>query len=98
MNNMDIHCTHDKMVELGALIPNPANPNKHPDKQIKKLAEIIKHHGIRHPITVSKRSGFIVAGHGRLAAAKELGLTEYPVPCGLSGLYVTGRGIRRHGC
>lgn len=35
--------------------------------------------GWRAPITVSKRSGFIVKGHGRLAAAKLEGLTEVPV-------------------
>jgi len=42
------------------------------------LAKIIAAHGIRHPITVSKRSGFVVSGHCRLLAAKELGLERFP--------------------
>ena len=61
------------------LIPNPKNPNTHPDAQIQALGRIIRQTGWRAPITVSKRSGFIVKGHGRLAAAKLEGLTEVPV-------------------
>ena len=61
------------------LIPNPKNPNTHPDAQIQALGRIIRQTGWRAPITVSKRSGFIVKGHGRLAAAKLEGLAEVPV-------------------
>ena len=61
------------------LIPNPRNPNQHSDKQINLLAKIIKAQGWRAPITISKRSGFVVRGHGRLAAALSLGLIEVPV-------------------
>jgi len=43
------------------------------------LAKIIKHQGWRNPITVSKRSGYVVKGHGRLAAALQLGCSEVPV-------------------
>ena len=39
----------------------------------------MKHQGWRHPITVSKQSGYIVAGHGRLAAAQSLGWAKAPV-------------------
>ena len=39
----------------------------------------MKHQGWRHPIIVSKRSGFICAGHGRLIAAKLNGWTQVPV-------------------
>jgi len=74
-----VFCSHDEIVEIGKMIPNPQNPNQHPDDQIKLLAQIIKGQGWRAPITVSNRSGFIVKGHGRLAAARFLGLETVPV-------------------
>lgn len=74
-----IHCSYDKMVKIGSLKPNPRNPNTHPKKQIERLAKIIKRQGWRKPITVSKRSGFIVSSHARLEAAKLLKLKEVPV-------------------
>ena len=43
------------------------------------LAKIIQHQGWRNPVVVSKLSGFIVAGHGRLKAAELLGLDEVPI-------------------
>jgi ParB-like chromosome segregation protein Spo0J len=74
-----VHCAHAKMVDVVELIPNPRNPNKHGDKQVAMLAKIIRHQGWRAPITVSKRSGFIVTGHGRLEAAKLLQVQTVPV-------------------
>jgi len=76
---MKIACTFEKMLPLSELKPHPKNRNKHPSEQIDSLAKLIKYQGIRHPIIVSNTSGFIVAGHGRLAAAKKLGLKEFPV-------------------
>lgn len=64
---------------IGTVKPNPKNRNKHPINQIKQLAKIIEFQGWRHPLVVSARSGLLVVGHGRLAAAKELGLKEVPV-------------------
>lgn len=74
-----IHCAHTALVDIAALVPHPRNPHKHDDKQIALLAKIIRHQGWRAPITVSKRSGFIVAGHGRLEAAKLLQIEKVPV-------------------
>jgi len=79
MSKIAVHCAYDKMIETGKLVPNPANPNQHPEKQVTKLAALIKYHGWRHPITVSKKSGFIVSGHCRLQAAQALELKECPV-------------------
>ena len=76
---MKVYCAFDKMVKVNDLIPNPQNPNKHPEEQIELLASIIEQNGWRAPITVSKRSGMVVKGHGRLLAAKHLGLEEVPV-------------------
>lgn len=74
-----IDCAFDKMVKVGDLIPNPQNPNKHPKEQIELFARVIEYQGWRSPIIVSKRSGMIVKGHGRLLVAKYLGLEEVPV-------------------
>lgn len=70
---MKIECAYDELLEVEKIIENPKNPNKHPDRQITLLSKIIDYQGQRCPIVVSKRSGFIVKGHGRLAAIKNLG-------------------------
>lgn len=75
----EVRCEHTEMVPLSDLKPNPRNPNKHPKKQVRVLSENISMYGWRHPIVVSRRSGLIVAGHGRLAAAKLLGVENAPV-------------------
>ena len=79
MKKIEVHCAYDEMVDITKLVPNPRNPNQHSDRQIELLAKIIEHQGWRAPITVSKRSGFVVRGHGRLLAAEALGLDEVPV-------------------
>ncbi|MTV47748.1 DNA modification methylase [Heliobacillus mobilis] len=75
----NVHCSYTEQIKVTALLPNPRNPNTHPQAQIELLAKIIKHQGWRAPITVSNRSGFIVRGHGRYLAAKLLGLEKVPV-------------------
>lgn len=77
--DVPVYCAHDEVVDVTALIPNPKNPNQHPDNQIQMLGRIIRQAGWRQPITVSTRSGFIVKGHGRLAAALLEGMKEAPV-------------------
>lgn len=74
-----IDCAYDKLVEIQRIKPNKANPNIHPASQVEKLAKIIQNHGWRHPLTVSNRSGLLVAGHCRLEAAKLLKLKKVPV-------------------
>ena len=74
-----IHCAHDEVVDTISLVPNPRNPNKHPDSQIRLLAQIIAVQGWRAPITVSNRSGFVVRGHGRLLAAQLAGWEQVPI-------------------
>lgn len=74
-----VHCAFDEMVPIEKLQPNPNNPNTHPAAQIKALKKIIKYTGWRAPITISNRSGEMVKGHGRLAAAKAMGCLKVPV-------------------
>lgn len=78
-DGIEVWCAYDKLVKVEELVPHPKNPNTHPQSQIKILAQNIRYHGWRHPIVVSKLSGYIVAGHGRLEAAKELGVSIVPV-------------------
>lgn len=73
-----IDCAYDAMVDVGQLVLNPKNPNKHPKKQIELLAKILSHCW-RNPIVVSNRSGFIVKGHARLEAARLAGINPVPV-------------------
>lgn len=78
-DKIPVHCAFEKLISLEELVENPKNPNTHPEKQIELLANIIAAQGFRVPITVSKRSGFIVRGHARLKAARLLGLEAVPV-------------------
>lgn len=74
-----IHCSFDELLKPSQIKPNKNNRNKHPAHQIDALAKIIKYQGIRHPLIISKNSGLLVAGHGRLAALKKLKVKEIPV-------------------
>lgn len=79
IDGIPVYCAVDKIVDIEKIVPNPRNPNQHSDSQIELLAKIIKAQGWRAPITVSNRSGLIVRGHGRMMAARKLGLTKVPV-------------------
>jgi DNA modification methylase len=68
-----------ELVEVSKCVPNKQNRNKHPQEQIERLADIIKYQGFRNPLIISNRSGLVVAGHGRLLAAKFLNMTHVPV-------------------
>ena len=76
---MKINCAYTRLVAIDQIKPNPRNPNRHPDEQIDLLAKIIRETGWRSPIVVSNLSGYVVKGHGRLAAARALGFAEVPV-------------------
>lgn len=76
---MKIFTLYDKLVDPKKLKPNPKNPQRHSTEQARILGRLFVAHGIRHPIIVSKRSGLIVAGHGRHMAALLLELKEFPV-------------------
>lgn len=78
-SEVKILCAYDEMRDIDSLVLNPRNNNKHPESQLQQLAKIIKYSGFRSPIVVSARSGFVVKGHGRIAAAKILGINKVPV-------------------
>jgi hypothetical protein len=68
-----------KLVSISHLVFNPKNNNSHPKEQIERLEKLIEYQGFRNPVVVSNRSGFVVAGHGRIEAAKNIGMKEVPV-------------------
>ena len=76
---MIIKCEHKGLRPLISLIEHPRNTRKHPKEQIEYIARLYQYTGIRHPIIVSERSGFIVAGHARKKAAELLGMESFPV-------------------
>ena len=63
--------------DIEELKPNPQNPRVRSKKQIQQLANSIKHLGFNVPILVNRKLQ-IVAGHGRVEAAKALGMSRIP--------------------
>ncbi|GAA4028973.1 DNA modification methylase [Sphingomonas rosea] len=60
-----------------SLQPDPRNARTHPKRQITQLVKSIQQFGFTNPVLVDE-AGFLIAGHGRLRAAQELGLAEVP--------------------
>ena len=67
-----------KQVEIAALIPYARNSRTHSDSQIAQIAASIKEFGWTNPVLVDGESG-IIAGHGRVLAARQLGMKKVPV-------------------
>jgi hypothetical protein len=63
-----------KVIEL---IPYVNNARTHSDEQVIQIAASIKEFGFTNPVLIDGENG-IIAGHGRLMAAKKLGLEEVP--------------------
>ena len=63
---------------LASPIPDPRNARTHPKRQIEQIVQSIRAFGFTNPVLVDE-AGNLIAGHGRLRAAKELGLAEVPV-------------------
>lgn len=66
-----------KMRKTKLLSPYPGNARKHSDKQIKMLMASIQEFGFNQPILVDEKL-IVLAGHGRLEAARQLGLITVP--------------------
>jgi ParB/Sulfiredoxin domain len=72
---------------VGDLLPDPRNARTHPKRQIEQLRASIEAFGFTNPI-LADPDGRIIAGHGRLQAARAMGLAEVPTIT-LSGLSET---------
>jgi hypothetical protein len=65
-------------IAVESLIPYARNAKRHSDAQVAQIAASIKEFGFNAPVLVDSDSG-IIAGHGRVLAARKLGLEK--VPC-----------------
>lgn len=59
------------------LKPDPRNARTHPKRQVQQLVRSIREFGFTNPVLIDE-SAVLIAGHGRMRAAQELGLTEVP--------------------
>jgi DNA modification methylase len=66
-----------KTVSVADLIPYARNSRTHSEEQVTQIAASIKEFGFLNPVIVDGEKG-IIAGHGRVMAAKKLGMTELP--------------------
>jgi DNA modification methylase len=66
-----------EMRSVSTLTPYAGNARTHSRKQIRQIADSIRRFGFTNPVLISDE-GEIIAGHGRVLAAKELGMTRVP--------------------
>jgi ParB-like chromosome segregation protein Spo0J len=67
-----------EMRRVSELVPNARNSRTHSEEQIAQIAGLMKAYGWTVPVLVDEE-GVIIAGHGRITAARMLGLSEVPV-------------------
>lgn len=70
--------TQMDLVPISKLVPYINNARTHSPEQIMKLRSSLREFGFINPVIIDKDYG-IIAGHGRVMAAKEEGIEE--VPC-----------------
>ena len=63
---------------MATIRPNPKNARTHSRKQIRQIAASIRKFGFLNPLIVDE-GNMILAGHGRLEAARLEGLTHVPI-------------------
>ena len=66
-----------KTASVDSLIPYARNSRTHSESQVDKIAASIKEFGFLNPVIVDGDNG-IIAGHGRILAAKKLGMDKVP--------------------
>ena len=88
--------TDMRLVPIDKLVPYVNNARTHSADQIMKLRSSLREFGFINPVIIDRDYG-VIAGHGRLMAAKEEGFTEVPCvlvdhlteaqkkPCGSAG-------------
>jgi DNA modification methylase len=70
--------TKIEWLSVETLIPYAKNARTHSDEQVAQIAGSIKEFGFNNPVLVDKDNS-IIAGHGRLMAARKLGMVKVPV-------------------
>lgn len=75
---MDLHHSNIEIMPVARLRPSAQNARSHSRKQIGQIADSIRRFGFTNPVLVSDDNE-IVAGHGRVLAARQLGMADVPV-------------------
>jgi ParB-like chromosome segregation protein Spo0J len=77
--------TNAGLIEIGiqyrsleSLVLDSRNPRQHPQAQVNQIADSIREFGFLMPVVIDDL-GHVVIGHGRLLAAKKLGMPQVPV-------------------
>jgi DNA modification methylase len=74
---MEFQMFDHKAVAIDQLIPYALNSRTHSDEQVAQLAASIREFGFTNPVLVDEENN-LIAGHGRVMAARKLGLKEVP--------------------
>src|ERR1019366_2786848 len=77
MSASQLNVTYEQIQNL---VPYARNAHTHSKQQIRQIAESIRTFGFTNPVLVN-RSRMIVAGHGRVQAAKLLAIKKVPTIC-----------------
>jgi hypothetical protein len=73
-----LHALEIRYTDINSLRPSPHNVSTHSPRQIKQIQRSIEHFGFTNPVLIDE-AGQILAGHGRVEAAKRLGWATVPV-------------------
>ena len=76
--NRSVEMNQIELLLVSSLIPYARNSRTHSDEQVTQIAASIREFGFTNPVLIDS-NGTIIAGHGRVMAAKKVGLSE--VPC-----------------
>ena len=76
--NRSVEMNQIELLLVSSLIPYARNSRTHSEEQVTQIAASIREFGFTNPVLIDS-SGTIIAGHGRVMAAKKVGLAE--VPC-----------------
>lgn len=66
-----------EQIAVDGLVPYARNPRTHSDEQVAQIAASIREFGWTNPVLIGEDGG-LIAGHGRLLAARKLGLADVP--------------------
>ena len=65
-----------KEIHVDRLKPDPENPRRHSDRNMKAITASLEEHGLVSPLIVQKSSMMVIGGNARLQALKRLGYSE----------------------
>ncbi len=76
---MKIKSESIELVDINTPVPYEKNMHVHTEEQIDRLIKLIEYQGFRNPLVLQRGTNRIAAGHGRLVAAKKMGMEKVPV-------------------